>query len=880
MATVGRSSPAKPQQRNYHPTSRMPLSDPKHQRPSMFFSSSYPSSSPSSAARPTPLVLALQAQWTLLQQNLQLGAIPISAERDLLKVLESLPENKNTILSDVEGVLPYILAFAVAPIPSERTQVIALGAMQAIVGSLITVWGKKAAAVVVHDFLTVEHNALHALGVTLSVALDDDDSEGVGDFVMELNRAASGKKMKQGSNTTLTETRSSIIGGALELLMMMVSLSTTTAAAALTHPKLLHALLSCLPQATPTQACDVANIFLTLGAVDGAAEVLVASRAYHGVVHYIRMGVRVGVGVSHPNATITALCLFLKFVVRLAGNPAAFAVLQEYSGTPHLMEEILCGQWGELVATGCQWLVRIMEHHTTQCVGFVSDLLLKTRVGEQLSSMLLWPSSMVTYAALAALCWRWFSLVSPATVGSFLVSNPNALFSLVQSLATTSLSQTRRRQQQQQQKEEKQPLLSGDAALELHERANGSSMVRQMLTEIVCALGVCYGLANRELRAAIHRVVFCRLSPVTQEEVQKRVRALLAGVDDSYFEDGYPTVKVPRRISRSSNISLPDKNLVESATETDDDDYYDADAGHGGDAANGGKSKKMRPLNDAEGVRSLSTGKQWRSFMLYALIRLFRGNARGTVKSGSMVQGHPLGAATGLRRMPNLHGARQNPHNSHAVIATAVTTVTSSIQLGVVQRAEQMGGTFYLDSIRVILRLAHHYKHASGKEDFHGAAKCRSASAHSVNRGGKAPNPWAPPEKVESTRRWGVEEVRRSDVVLFFVSYDNIVAELAEALEAVEEHTRNLGQQLQVCPTRALHRRCVLNDLYLHVYPSIHMFLRFIQHHMARSRPVLQVIAESERAVHSGNILDLYEAVGHCVGASVSSPGNTTIESQ
>ncbi|KAF5224742.1 hypothetical protein TcYC6_0031150 [Trypanosoma cruzi] len=870
MAHVGRLSPAKRRQRNYHPTSRMTLSDPKHQRPSPFFSSSS-SSSPSSAARPTPLVLALQAQWSLLQQHLQLGAIPISAERDLLKVLESLPENKNTILSDVEGVLPYILAFAVAPIPSERTQVIALGAMQAIVGSLITVWGKKAAAVLVHDFLTVEHNALHALGVTLSVALEDGDTEGVGDVVMELNRVDSGKKMRKGRNTTLTETRSSIIGGALELLMMMVSLSTTTAAAALTHPKLLHAILSCLPQATPTQACDVANIFLALGTVDGAAEVLVASRAYHGVLHYIRMGARVGVGVSHPNATVTALCLFLKFVVRLAGNPAAFAVLQEYSGTPHVMEELLCGQWGELVATGCQWLIRIMEQHTTQCVGFISDLLLKTRVGEQLSSMLLWPSSMATYAALAALCWRWFSLVSPATLGSFLVSNPNALFSLVQSLATTSLTQTRRQQQQ----EGKQPLLNGDAASGLREGANGSSMVRQMLTEIVCALGICYGLANRELRAAIHRVVFCRLSPVTQEEVQKRVRAILAGVDDSYFEDEYPTVMVPRRNPRGINISLPEKNLVESSAETDDDDDD-----HGGDATNGGNSKKTRPLNDAEGVRSLSTGKQWRSFMLHALTRLFRGNARGTVKSGSMVQGHPLGAATGLHRMPNLHGARQNPQNNHAVTATAVTTVTSSIQLGVVQRAEQMGGTFYLDSIRVILRLAHHYKHASGKEDFHGAAKCRSASAHSVNRGGKAPNPWAPPEKVESTRRWGVEEVRRSDVVLFFVSYDNIVAELAEALEAVEEHTRNLGQQLQVCPTRALHRRCVLNDLYLHVYPSIHMFLRFIQHHMARSRPVLQVIAESERAVHSGNILDLYEAVGHCVGASVSSPGNTTIESQ
>ncbi|RNF23159.1 uncharacterized protein Tco025E_02959 [Trypanosoma conorhini] len=799
-----------------------------------------------STARPTPLALALQAQWNLLQQNLQLGVIPATAERDLLRVLESLPENKANILSNVEGVLPYVLAFAVAPIPSERTQVIALGAMQAIVGSLTTVWGKKAAAVLVHDFLTVEHNALHALGVTLSVALDDDSAAEAEaeaeEAVLEAKRGKSGKPLGRSRDAALTETRSAIVGGALEFLLMLVTLSAPTAAAALTHPKLIQALLRCLPRTTPTQACDVASILLTLSAVEGAAEVLVACRAYHSVLHYIRTCAGGGDGVSHPNATMTAMCLFLRVAVHLAGNPAAFVVLQEDPTAPQVMEKLLRSQWGEVVATACQWLATIMEQHPKNCVGFVSDLLLKTLVGEQLSGMLLWPSNMRQYAVWAALCWRWVSLVAPAVAGSFLVSNPNALFSLVQSLATTSLPPQR------------QLSSRTETAFGPHEKSSEGHALRQLLIEVACALGICHGLVDKRLRAAMHRVILHRLSPVTQGELQKRLVAVFAGVEASYF-DGYPAVPLPRHNANPRHCSPSDNHLVESATETEDDASDEATA-------------RQRDGNDADGVYLLCTGEQWRRFMLRSLTRLFRGSARGTVTS--------LGAV--VRARHNLCD-----HRALTVATHTTTTATPVPQLGVVQRAEEMGGTFYLDSIRVVLRLAHHYKHASAGGDATAAGACRSASARSSSRGGKAPNPWAPPEKVESSRRWGVEEVQRSDVVLFFVAYDDdIVAGLAEAVAAVAEHTQRLGRQLQVCPTRALQRRCVLNDLYLHVYPAMHMCLRFIQHHLARSQPVLQIIADNERAVHSGNILDLYEAVGHCVGggAPLSSLWDATIESR
>ncbi|RNF03954.1 hypothetical protein TraAM80_05408 [Trypanosoma rangeli] len=865
MATVGASSSVTPQKRHHRrPTSPASPSTAERRHKPM-------SSTPT--ARPTPLALALQAQWTLLQQNIQLGVIPATAERDLLRVLESLPENKTTILSDVEGVLPYVLAFAVAPIPSERTQVIALGAMQAIVGSLTTVWGKKAAAVLVHDFLTVEHNALHALGVTLSVALDD-DAPTAEDVVMEMNRGKSTKTPGRMRDATLTETRSSIVGGALEFLLMIVTLSAPTAAAVLTHPKLIQALLCCLTQATPTQACDVANILLTLSSVEGAAEVLVAYRAYHSVLHYIRTGVRGGAGVSQPNATMTALCLFLRFAVRLAGNSAAFAILQEAPTVPQVMEELLRSQWGEFVTIACQWLATIMEQQTSNCVGFMSDMLLKTRVGEQLSSMLLWSSNMGQYAVKAALCWRWFSLVAPAAAGSFLVSNPNALFSLVQSLATTPLSPPPPPPQQQKQKQKQRKSLSHEKnVFDPDENTTEGNTSRQLLIEVTCALGICHGLVKKALRAAMRRVILHRLSPVTQEEVQKRVVAVFAGVEDSYF-DGYPTVTLPHRNANTSQHFPSDRHLMESATETEDDVSDEV-------------TERQRHVNDSDGVYSLCTGAHWRRFMLRSLTRLFHGSARGTVKSfGSVAQRRLLGAATALRRIPNSCGARQNPYDHRALTAdintntTAMTKTMSVPQLGVVQRAEEMGGMFYLDCIRVILRLAHHYKHASAKRDATGAGACRLASTRSLNRGGKAPNPWAPPQKVESTRCWGVEEVQRPDVVLFCVSYDNIVAELAEALLAVAEHTKRLGEQLQLCPTRALQRRCVLNDLYLHVYPTIHMCLRFIQHHIARSRPVLQIIAENERAVHSGNILDLYEAVGHCVEGGAPSSWDTTIENR
>lgn len=116
-------------------------------------------------------------------------------------------------------------------------------------------------------------------------------------------------------------------------------------------------------------------------------------------------------------------------------------------------------------------------------------------------------------------------------------------------------------------------------------------------------------------------------------------------------------------------------------------------------------------------------------------------------------------------------------------------------------------------------------------------------------------------------RQWGIKELLREDVLLFVVHYAHLMTELPDAIAAVEDHLFYLRRQLQTCPTRDVRRRCVLNDLYLNVYPTLHLFLRYINQQARRSRSVLQLLSTFHGGtIHSGNALDVYDAVGRCTG--------------
>ncbi|KAG5478665.1 hypothetical protein LSCM1_06069 [Leishmania martiniquensis] len=287
------------------------------------------------------------------------------------------------------------------------------------------------------------------------------------------------------------------------------------------------------------------------------------------------------------------------------------------------------------------------------------------------------------------------------------------------------------------------------------------------------------------------------------------------------------------------------------------------------------------------------------------------------------------GGATSLLNLSARAPLTSAPRTIREVTLLPTQQSTTAVRFRVVQQAEGLGGLFVQDSMRVVLHLAQHYTQAStqSRASFQispntiwtakegqrcdalllrglpgGARGSRSRSispplppglgasaivgppsaifgtaprfVDSSARIGKEPNPFvsvAKPAEVQHAqqrrRLWGVKELQREDVLLFLIHYAHLMTELPDAVAAVEDHMYYLRRQLQLCPTREVRRRCVLNDLYMNVYPKLHLFLRYINQQARRSRSVLQLISTfSGGTIHSGNVLDVYDAVGRCTG--------------
>ncbi|KAG5501226.1 hypothetical protein JIQ42_06226 [Leishmania sp. Namibia] len=289
------------------------------------------------------------------------------------------------------------------------------------------------------------------------------------------------------------------------------------------------------------------------------------------------------------------------------------------------------------------------------------------------------------------------------------------------------------------------------------------------------------------------------------------------------------------------------------------------------------------------------------------------------------------GGATSLLDLSARTALTSAPRTIREVTLLPTHQSTTAFRFRVVQQAESLGGLFVQDSMRVVLQLAQHYTHVSAQRgtssrispnqiraakegqrrealmphDLPGGtrgSRSRSTSppltpglgasammgspsaifgtaprfVDSSSRIAKERNPFASATKPaevrqaqQARRQWGVKELQREDVLLFLIHYAHLMTELPDAIAAVEDHMYYLRRQLQLCPTRKVRRRCVLNDLYTNVYPKLHLFLRYINQQVRRSRSVLQLISDfSGGTIHSGNVLDVYDAVGRCTGRS------------
>lgn len=144
------------------------------------------------------------------------------------------------------------------------------------------------------------------------------------------------------------------------------------------------------------------------------------------------------------------------------------------------------------------------------------------------------------------------------------------------------------------------------------------------------------------------------------------------------------------------------------------------------------------------------------------------------------------------------------------------------------------------------------------------------ASSHSSTASSAFTNPWAPVRKRHPGRQWGVEALQRDDVLLFYIDTAEMQEKgLQDALAAATAHVQYLLEQRRLCPTAMVARRCALNDLYVNAYPKLFLMLRHMWDCVQATSPsfspsVRRLLLQHQTVIHSGNILQVFDAVAHC----------------
>ncbi|CUG88413.1 Hypothetical protein, putative [Bodo saltans] len=112
-----------------------------------------------------------------------------------------------------------------------------------------------------------------------------------------------------------------------------------------------------------------------------------------------------------------------------------------------------------------------------------------------------------------------------------------------------------------------------------------------------------------------------------------------------------------------------------------------------------------------------------------------------------------------------------------------------------------------------------------------------------------------------------VEHLERNDVFLFDCPVEQLTPGLHEVMEGLALHVARLKHELNLNSMSKPMRRCVLQDLYSHVYPTMLTCLQFIAQSLSsdeHAANTIRMIADGggSRAISSANIVDIYHAVG------------------
>eukprot|EP00455_Lapot_gusevi_P049849 TRINITY_DN7139_c0_g1_i1.p1 TRINITY_DN7139_c0_g1~~TRINITY_DN7139_c0_g1_i1.p1 ORF type:complete len:285 (+),score=-8.48 TRINITY_DN7139_c0_g1_i1:117-857(+) len=220
-------------------------------------------------------------------------------------------------------------------------------------------------------------------------------------------------------------------------------------------------------------------------------------------------------------------------------------------------------------------------------------------------------------------------------------------------------------------------------------------------------------------------------------------------------------------------------------------------------------------------------------------------------------------------RYDNHNGDHHQKQHHHEMLltpggmASAVTRlVDNAVVLRDQPRSSAHSATFIHNSIRNVVRLASNYLHNNSSGNNQHPLSSDSDASNSSSK-----NLWAAPTRHAVDRRWSVEHLERNDVYLFDCPVEQITPGLHEVMEGLSLHVARLKHELNLNSMSKPMRRCVLQDLYSHVYPTMLTCLQFIAQSLSsdeHAANTIRMIADGggSRAISSANIVDIYHAVG------------------
>lgn len=828
------------------PTSKSPLG--RQKQSSLRGGATSVAASPQSqrvAAPPSShsFTIALRAQWSFIVQQLkatqqhqqsspQRGevsrlAVSSGLDKEIARVLAAIRSDVLRAAQEAEELLPLLMALSIAPLPTESTQSLA----SEVLAKVLVVVSKTAHPKVMEGFI-VQHKVLAALELALNSA-----------------------------------TSAEIMTGLLELLFAVVTVSASAATELLGNPGLVKFLLASLPGAVvAAHVCYIGAILQTLCRLRDAPSILCSYSTHHKLLSYLYEMLHVTDDPPQASATATSVSIIMRAVLLLVkGSSLSFRSLMSQPPFFRVLTSLLESSWADWASLACLMCSELLGEafHGSNASEdsrkfldlFLGTLVLATDEGSAYRRPPQQGCALLTVVHLICAEETRLSAAAAQALFSAATRHPQRVSELVFA-STTAVHNLLTAVLEPPHLLPSSP--SVPANKDSHNDAHAAEKKGLRITGALSAVSLCvllmYGTARGRLDFSKH--IAGRFSQTTKREMIANVREMLTSdLHLSFFRALYVDGVKASRVAQSKSSRRKALRIRHS----DNDNGLDSDE----DAEEERIRQQDRSI-DGEGDDVWVNADHLRGELLRCITEcLSVDEDRNPPRHGSdSLLGQNTQVASSNRKV-------------HEKQRDDVNLVRDEPRLNI------HSSHFFHQSIRVVVQLASHYAHSStsGGQALGVAAtthtvggdnstsEARSSSQkrrhfYSPSSGTKNHNAWAPPQKHQVGRVWTISDLSRSDLFLFDCPLESITPGLDDTIEGLIAHVAKLSHELRLTSMSFPLRRCVLQDLYLNVYPTMTHCLQFLSQELGGNQTAVRTLLEGSHSVNSANVLDLYHAVG------------------